>query len=92
MASSYTRKRRLDAKYENKQRLQQLVFPVGVVYNKKDRAVRTSRVNSIFALIPIQASFFEEKENGDSVKNRHKSDLVPQTGIEPVLALLQTGF
>jgi len=82
MASSYTRKRRLDAKYENKQRLQQLVFPVGVVYNKKDRAVRTSRVNSIFALIPIQASFFEEKENVDSLQNRHKSNLVPRTGFE----------
>ena len=82
----------LEAKYENKQRLQQLVFPEGVVYSKKDRAVRTLRVNSIFAQIPIQARVLEEKENGDSVKNRHKSNHVPQTGIEPVLALLQTGF
>ena len=82
----------LEAKYENKQRLQQLVFPEGVVYSKKDRAVRTLRVNSIFAQIPIQARVLAEKENGDSVKNRHKSNHVPQTGIEPVLALLQTGF
>ncbi len=55
------------------------------MYNKKDRAVRTSRVNSIFAQIPIQARVLEEKENGDSVKNRHKSDHVPRTGIEPAL-------
>ena len=82
----------LSAKYENKQRLQQLVFPEGVVYNKQERAVRTQRVNSIFAQIPIQARVLKEKENGDPMKNRHQSHSVPQTGIEPVLAFRQTGF
>ena len=72
--------------------MQQLVILEGLVYSNKDGAVRTSRVNSIFAQIPIQARVLAEKENGDSVKNRHKSNHVPQTGIEPVLALLQTGF
>ena len=78
--------------------MQQLVFPEGVVYNKKDRAVRTSRVNSIFAQIPIQARVLEEKENGDSVKNRHKSDHVPQTSqssnfwTEDLLILINFSF
>ena len=71
------------ASFENKQRLQQLVFPDGILYNKKKEAVRTSRVNSLFASIPLLVKVIAENKNGDSMKNRQMSLKVPTKGIEP---------
>ncbi len=36
---------------------QDLLFPNGIIYNRKNDEVRTSRINSIFALIPEIATF-----------------------------------
>lgn len=62
--------------YDNKQRLQWLVFPEGMGYNKEKQAVRTFRVNSLFEAIPLLTSVSGEKEKGDSVKNRPNSSKV----------------
>ena len=73
----------ISAEYEHKQSLQKLVFPEGILYNKKNGAVRTPRVNSLFEAIPLLISDWEGKEKGDSSKNRLKSNVVPRTGFEP---------
>jgi site-specific DNA recombinase len=73
----------VSASYSNKQRLQSLVFPEGIMYDKKKGSVRTSRVNSFFEAIPQLASVSAENKNGDSMKNRQKSCKVPRTGFEP---------
>lgn len=39
------------ADYTNKQKLQYLLFPEGMVYSKKYNSCRTHRVNSIFTAI-----------------------------------------
>ncbi len=75
----------ISAEYEKKQRLQKMVFPEGIMYNKHNGVVRTSKVNLIFNEIPLLVSLCAEKEKGDSVKNRLKSNYVPRTGIEPAL-------
>ena len=60
-----------------------MIFPEGMVYNKKDGLVRTVKTNSLFeAIVPLQR-FIEEKEKGNLVKNCLQSCLVPRTGIEP---------
>ena len=69
--------------FDEKQKLQKLVFPDGIMYNKKNHAVRTQRINILFAEIPYQASLLEENINGNSEGNRHLSSSVPRTGIEP---------
>ncbi len=71
------------ASFENKQRLQQLIFPQGILYNKQKGVVRTKRVNSLFEEIPMLARVLDENRKGDSVKNRPKSSKVPGTGFEP---------
>lgn len=53
------------------------------MYSKENGAVRTLKINSLFAAIPIIARDTEENKNGDSLKNRHQSSQVPRTGIEP---------
>ncbi len=73
------------ASYDNKQRLQQLIFPEGVMYDKKNEAVRTLRTNSLFASITPLVRVLEKNKKGDSIKNRQKSSSVPRTGIEPAL-------
>ena len=70
------------AEYEKKQRLQKMVFPEGIMYNKQNGVVRTSKVNLIFNEIPLLVSLCAEKEKGDSVKNRLKSNYVRKRRFE----------
>ena len=73
----------VSADYEKKQRLQKLVFPEGILYNKQKGVVRTSKVNCLFEAIPLLERGSAENKKGDSVKNRLKSNQVPRTGFEP---------
>jgi site-specific DNA recombinase len=71
------------AGYDVKQKLQNLVFPDGILYNKGKQAVRTTKINSLFAEIPPLKRDLEKKKNGNSIKNCHLNYPVPGTGIEP---------
>lgn len=51
-----------------KERLQKLVFPQGIIYDRKNRAFRTPKVNSVFSLIASLSSV-----SGGS-KNRQTAD------------------
>ncbi len=65
--------------YENKQRLQQLLFPEGIFYNKQKRVVRTPKINSVFGLIPQLDEPSGDKKISDSSLNRLKFPSVPPT-------------
>ena len=73
----------VSASFENKQRLQYLVFPEGILYNKKNNIVRTFKTNTLFEAIPIAAKVLEEKRNGNLFQDCQNSLSVPRTGIEP---------
>ena len=55
------------------------------MYNKEKGVVRTERVNSLFASIPLLQRVLAEKKKGNLVGDYLNSSLVPRTGIEPAL-------
>jgi site-specific DNA recombinase len=75
----------VSADYQNKQRLQYLIFPEGMYYNKKINRVRTPKINALFESIPIAARVLIDKKKGNFEKNCLYLLSVPRTGIEPAL-------
>lgn len=69
--------------YKEKQELQQTIFPEGIYFSRKNRETRTTKINSVFALIARQKGLVEERETGISEVIFRNSGLVVQKGIEP---------
>jgi site-specific DNA recombinase len=69
--------------FRAKQKLQYLVFPRGILYNKEKDTVQTEKVNSLFAGIPLLTKVSEGNKKGNFEKNCLKSHSVPRTGFEP---------
>ena len=69
--------------FDDKRKLQTLVFPEGILYNKQKDTVRTPRINSIFAPIPVLSSILKDGKKRDRSKSGLNSHLVVPTGIEP---------
>ncbi len=70
--------------YEVKQRIQKLVFPEGIYYNRENDHYRTVRVNSIFALSHSVSMACEGNKKGIKYLDVILSPSVASTGIEPV--------
>ena len=79
----------LSAGFENKQRLQKLVYPEGIGYNKEEGVVRTSKINSLFSEIAPLASVVEDMKKGKSLQNCLKSLPVTWIGFEPMTLSLE---
>jgi hypothetical protein len=43
----------VSANFEDKRKLQSLVFPGEILYDKKNDAVRTQQINAVFEEIPL---------------------------------------
>ena len=83
----------VSAEYEQKQRLQKLVFPDGILYNKQKGIVRTPRVNSLFEAIPLLAGDSSKNKKADPSKNRLQFNKVPKTGLlSMILYVLRGGL
>ena len=70
--------------YDDKQRLQYLLFPEGMRYDKENKRVLTPRVNSVVTLISSVARVSEENKKGYLVGSSLDSRFVARTGFEPV--------
>ena len=57
--------------YQEKQRLQYLLFPEGIVYDKENDTVLTNRINTLFNEILIQKQVLAEKNNGNPLQDCH---------------------
>ena len=68
---------------EQKRKLQQLVFPSGMGYNKQIDEVQTKRVNSIFSSIPLIATDLAQQKSGEPVKINQFSARVTSSGFKP---------
>lgn len=95
------------ADYDEKQKLQYLIFPEGILYNKEKDRVRTKRVNSLFAEISLLTRDVEEKKKGNSKKNcptpysvphigelsnQYKADLELLYKLKPILRMVKPKF
>ena len=67
-----------------KKKIQNLVFPSGIGYDKLKGKVQTKRVNSIFSSIPLLSRDLAEIKNGESVNFNQFSARVTSTGFKPV--------
>ena len=65
---------------EERRRIQKIVFPDGIRYNREKDIYRTTRVNSLFSLIPQLVGDLEETKNGTYSDKLNKSRLVPEAG------------
>jgi hypothetical protein len=77
------RQLRLTAVYNQKQKLQYLLFPEGMLYDKNNDRLLTSKVNSIFDEIAVQGSVLDDKINGNLLQNCHYGSYVGLLGFEP---------
>ena len=79
----------LSAGFENKQRLQKLVYPEGIGYNKEEGVVRTSKINSLFSEIAPLARVVADMKKGNSLQNCLQSLPVTWIGFEPMTLSLE---
>ena len=68
---------------ETKKAIQYMVFPDGIGYDFKNKAVQTFRVNEIFGAISLFSSNLKEIKKGTYHSICRKSPLVTQGGFEP---------
>lgn len=66
-----------------KNKLQKLVFPGGIVYDKQTDQVQTKRVNSIFAAIPLISDAKPKIKNGEPIDLDTFSVQVTAEGFKP---------
>ena len=71
--------------FDNKTKIQKLVFPEGIAYDRKKNEFRTFRVNTIFSLITDVARVSAQKKIGQPLKVDRNSRLVARRGIEPLI-------
>ncbi len=68
---------------QQKKRIQRLVFPSGIGYDKQNDAVRTLKTNSLFSLISIAQRELLKTKNGKSIQMNQFSVRVTTKGFEP---------
>ena len=67
-----------------KKKIQSLVFPSGIGYDKLKGKVQTKRVNSIFSAIPLLSTDLAKIKSGEPVDFNQFSARVTPTGFKPV--------
>ena len=70
--------------YHEKQRLQYLAFPEGMMYDKKNDHVLSSRVDTLFYEIASFSNTLKENKKDNSLENCLFGRSVARTGFEPV--------
>lgn len=79
-----------EADLELKNKIIGSMFPKKLVFENNE--LRTNIEDGVMPMLIATSKAFSVNKKGELKKISSPSCLVPQTGIEPVLALLQTGF
>lgn len=74
--------------YAEKQKLQNLVFPDGLLYNRKNDECRTPRINSVFLYMTGLARALQKSKSGDTSKIDNVPALVESIGVEPTTSCM----
>jgi site-specific DNA recombinase len=69
--------------YAGKQMLQNLVFPEGMYYDRKNDGCRTPKVNGVFHYISTLAGVAGHEKSGSTVDENNSAALVELAGVEP---------
>ena len=69
----------VDGDLKQRQKLQHLVFPSGLGYDKSNDQVRTTKVNAIFGSIPILSKEISNIKKGEPIPVNQFSDCVTHT-------------
>ena len=77
---------RVDGDLKQRQKLQNLVFPSGLGYDKSNVRVGTLKVNAIFGSIPVLSKEISKIKNGEPIPVNQFSGLVTVEGFEPSTA------
>ncbi len=71
------------ANFSRKQRIQNLIFPEGIYYQRKNDDYRTTRINLLFSAIPYLTGLIDAYKNGDlDILAKIPTWVVP-AGLEP---------
>ena len=62
--------------FDDKKKLQYLIFPDGILYNKQIDRVQTPKINSLFAAIQTLSTFLGKTRTDRLFKNGQDSHLV----------------
>ena len=68
--------------FDGKRKLQTLVFPEGILYNKQKDLVRTPRIHSLFAPIPSLSAALKGNKKGHLLENGLNAHWVAPPRIE----------
>ena len=68
---------------QQKKKIQNLVFPSGIGYDKQKGRVQTKRVNSIFSSIPLLSKDIDKLKNGEPINFNQFSARVTSAGFKP---------
>ena len=69
-----------------KKKIQDLVFPSGIGYDKSNNRVQTKRINSICKLIPSISDDLKKIKSGEKVDLNQFSARVTSAGFKPATA------
>jgi hypothetical protein len=64
---------------KQKKKIQTLVFPSGIGYDKQNNKVRTNRVNALFSSIPLISNGVDKLKNGEPIPMNQFSVSVTST-------------
>ena len=73
-----------------KEKIQELIFPDGILYNHKNQAFRTEKINEVFLHIASLTRLAGGNKNGQPNKIIELSSQVGETGFEPATLWSQT--
>lgn len=71
------------SRYSEKQKLQYLIFPEGISYNRKNDECRTPRINTIFLYMQQLARVLAKNKSGNKANICNVPALVELGGVEP---------
>ena len=80
----------VSADYYNKQKLQYLLFPEGISYDKENNTVLTTSVNILFSEITVQEKVLAEIKKGNLLQDCLLGSSVGMAGFEPATSWSQT--
>lgn len=69
--------------YADKQQLQNLIFPEGMYYNRKNDQCRTPRINSVFAYMTALTQFSGKEKTDNKTLISNVAGCVAKSGFEP---------